>query len=229
MRIKDYQILIPKYNSNSGTWRDARDVYENDHPGYVPKYGDWRCVLCHNVNFQRRKLCNNPNCKAPKDYTLTKAENKDVAAPVTGKKEEDSNVACSLEDSSKEKDDHKDATLTKAVNKDDATPITGKKEEDANVTQSIEYWMNLIREAENMTANDLEDGYKVCLCGELIKIVKLPPKISKWWSYSRKWRASLEDDDDCKQHLKCLGKNIANKLNGTVMDKWTMCEVLIDF
>ena len=46
MRIKDFQILIPKYNSNSGTWRDARDVYENDHPGYVPKYGDWRCVLC---------------------------------------------------------------------------------------------------------------------------------------------------------------------------------------
>ena len=24
-------------------------------------------------------------------------------------------------------------------------------------------------------------------------------------------------------------ENIANKLNGTVMDKWTMCEVLIDF
>ena len=42
---------------------------------------------------------------------MTKAENKDVAAPVTGKKEEDSNIACSLEDSSKEKDDHEDAKL----------------------------------------------------------------------------------------------------------------------
>ena len=90
MRIKDYQILIPKYNLDSGTWRDARDVYEDHQPGYVPRDGDWRCVLCHNINFEWRKLCYNPNCGAPKDYTLTKAENKDVAAP-------------------KEKDDHKDA------------------------------------------------------------------------------------------------------------------------
>ena len=112
MRIKDFQILIPKYNSNSGTWRDAKDVYANDQPGYVPEYRDWRCVFCHNINFRRRKQCYNPNCRAPKDYTLTKAGNKD-----------------------------------------DAAPVTGKKEEDANVTRSIKDWMNLIKEAENMTVD----------------------------------------------------------------------------
>ena len=76
----------------SGIWRNTKDVYENDQPGYVPKDGDWKCVLCHNINFKRRKQCNNPNCGAPKDYTLTKAVNKDDATPITGKKEEDANI-----------------------------------------------------------------------------------------------------------------------------------------
>merc|ERR1712002_23860 len=77
MRLKDYQILILKYNSDSGTWRDASDIYEDHQPGYVPRDGDWKCVLCHNINFEWRRLCNNPNCRAPKDFTLKKAE-KDV-------------------------------------------------------------------------------------------------------------------------------------------------------
>merc|ERR1711905_85142 len=87
-RLKDFEILIPKYNSNSGIWRNVKDVYENDQSGYVPRQHDWRCVLCHNINFELRKFCNNPNCRAPRDHTKTKAWDKEEASTVTENKEE---------------------------------------------------------------------------------------------------------------------------------------------
>ena len=73
-RLKDFEILIPKYNSNSGIWQNAKDVYENDQPGYIPKEHDWRCLLCHNINFEWRKSCNNPNCGAPRGQTKKQAD-----------------------------------------------------------------------------------------------------------------------------------------------------------
>ena len=34
-RLKDYQVLIPKYNTISGVWRNMEDVYEKEQPGYI--------------------------------------------------------------------------------------------------------------------------------------------------------------------------------------------------
>ena len=56
------------------------------------------------------------------------------------------------------------------------------------------------------------------MCGELVKIL-----------FPQDLKACLEDDDDCRQHLKCLGKNIANKLNGTQADKFEITGPLREF
>ena len=75
-RLKDYQVLIPKYNTNSGVWRNAEDVYEKEQPGYVFSEHDWQCVPCHNINFERRLWCNNPNCGTLRGYRKRKSGDK---------------------------------------------------------------------------------------------------------------------------------------------------------
>merc|ERR1711895_140235 len=56
-----------------------------------------------------------------------------------------------------------------------------------------------------------------CLCGERIKIIRQIRWVEK---LQRKIEDEcLRDDNDCKQHIKCLKKNIGNELNGTKKDK----------
>ena len=99
--------------------------------------------------------------------------------------------------------------------------IADHENDQPNVTRSIEDCKNLINEAKNMTpryeGGEEKIDYEVCLCGELVKIIR-----------NNRWNLDncLEDDDDCKQHVKCLKKNIANKLNRTERDKETIYEFL---
>ena len=84
--------------------------------------------------------------------------------------------------------------------------------------------MNLIKEAGRMTIDahkeeKMDLSYNVCLCGELIKILFPQGDL----------KDCLEDDDDCRQHFKCLGKNIVNKLNGTQADKFEITGPLRNF
>ena len=80
MRLKDYQLYIPRYESETGYWLNATDMYERQQPGYIPRPGDWFCNLCQNVNFRWRRTCNNLMCKAPKGWRTKKAEKNSVTS-----------------------------------------------------------------------------------------------------------------------------------------------------
>ena len=82
----------------------------------------------------------------------------------------------------------------------------------------MEEWKNLREKATRMNEeeklNRREMSYKVCLCGELVKGLYDSDELDME-STDR-----LEDDYVGIQHLKCLGKDFANKLDGTKNDKW---------
>ena len=78
MRLKDYQLYIPRYNSETGFWMDASQMYERQQRNYIPMPGDWICNLCSNANFRRRRKCYNPNCGAPKGWRAKKVEKNSV-------------------------------------------------------------------------------------------------------------------------------------------------------
>ena len=80
MRLKDYQLYIPRYNSETGSWMDASEMYERKQRNYIPMPGDWICNLCSNANFRRRRKCYNPNCGAPKGWRAKKAEKNSVTS-----------------------------------------------------------------------------------------------------------------------------------------------------
>merc|ERR1711905_11735 len=91
---------------------DASDIYERYQPGYIPSHGDWKCDLCQNNNFKRRRWCYNPNCGAPKGWIAKNAE-KNVVVP---KEKDDHNEVENAPDvspepdvSGKDKNDHEDA------------------------------------------------------------------------------------------------------------------------
>ena len=81
----------------------------------------------------------------------------------------------------------------------------------------MEEWINLREKAKRMSKEEGLDSfggmsYRVCLCGELVKGLNYHEK--------EDLRDHLEDDYVGIQHLKCLGKDFANKLDGTKNDKW---------
>ena len=211
MRLKDYQIYIPKYNSDLGYWRDASDIYERNQPGYIPRYGDWKCILCQNDNFRWRKLCYNPNCGAPKDLILKKVEKNVVAPKEKDDHEEVENVPdVSPEPVEKDVPDVSSELVKESPPIKEDVELEPVKESPPIASRSLEEWLILIDETYKLNRNSNIFMHFICLCGELIKIRR-----RRGWAKDE----SLGDDNDCKQHIKCLKENIANELNGTEKHK----------
>ena len=93
-----------------------------------------------------------------------------------------------------------------------APDVSPEPKESPIVARSLEEWLILIDETYELNERERRNSdifrHFICLCGELIKI---------------KWRRgfandeSLGNDNDCKQHTKCLKENI--ELIGTEKDK----------
>ena len=76
-----------------------------------------------------------------------------------------------------------------------------------------------MNEEEELFRYDMR--YKVCLCGELVKGLNKHDEEDV--------RDRLEDDYVGIQHLKCLGKDLAIKLDGTKNDKWKIYSFINTF
>ena len=133
-------------------------MYKNDQPGYVPKEHDWRCLLCHNINFEWRKSCNNQNCGAPRDYTKKRPGDKNN------------------EEELEKKPESKEEGVTKEELNPLEVPTEEEVEEDRGTSTASPEQLSMesilkLRDWHLSSANPQGCSNSiVCLCGEIVNL-----------------------------------------------------------